>query len=113
MLFADSAPAVTSIEGIFLQYGLIGAVALVLGLYARSAIRATEERSRRLEDDNRRLYQIMFDQMVPALQKANDTIAIAIDLFTEMRRTQEREAAIDEARKLVEAERQRRDGATP
>lgn len=103
---------VTSVEGIFLQYGLIGAVAFVLGLYARSAIRATEDRARRLEDDNRRLYQIMFDQMVPALQKANDTIAIAIDLFTEMKRTQERQIALDEARKLVEEERQRRDGGT-
>lgn len=99
-LFA--AAATTGIEGIFLQYGLIGAVALVLGFYARGAIKATEERARRLEEDNRRLYQIMADQMIPALTRATDTTMEATGVLTEINRREEKQAAVDEARRALE-----------
>lgn len=103
----------TSIEGIFLQYGLIGAVALALGIYARSAIKGTEERARRLEDDNRKLYQIMTDQMIPALTRATDTTMEATEVLTDIQRRDEhekaRQAALEEARRLAGLDRH--DGA--
>lgn len=95
----------TSIEAIFLQYGLIGAVALVLGFYARNAIKGTEARAARLEDDNRRLYGIMTDQMIPALTKATDAVAESTAVMTEIRRRDEINSAVEAARKLREAER--------
>lgn len=89
-----------SIEGIFLQYGLIGAVAFALGLYARSAIKATEDRCRRLEEDNRRLYQIMSDQMVPALTKASAAVVDATAVLAEVKKRGEIDAAVEAARRL-------------
>lgn len=112
-LLADTPGTATSIEGIFLQYGLIGAVALILGFYARSQIRATEARAQRLEEDNRRLYQIMFDQMIPTLTKANDTIGLATEMFAEEKHQREKQAAVEEARRLMAEERKRLDGTTP
>lgn len=89
-----------SVEGIFLQYGLIGAVALVLGFYAQRAIKATEERAKRLEDDNRRLYGIMSDQMIPALTKATGAVSDATAVMTEIRKREEINAAVEAARRV-------------
>lgn len=114
-----------SIEAVFLQYGLIGAVALGLALYSRSAIKSTEERARRLEEENRRLYQIMADQMVPeerakrleednrrlygimadlfvpALTKAAQAVVDATAIMAEIRKRDEIHAAVEAAaRKL-------------
>lgn len=97
-LYAAAASNV-SIEGIFLQYGVIGVVALVLGYYARNAIKATEERAKRLEDDNRRLYQIMADQMIPALTKATGAVLDATAVMTEIRKREEINAAVEAARR--------------
>lgn len=93
----------TSIEGIFLQYGLIGAVALILGFYARNAIKSTEARAQRLEEDNRRLYQIMADQMIPALTKATGAVSDATAVMTEIRKRDEINAAIEAARRARDA----------
>jgi hypothetical protein len=100
-LLAAAANGVGSVEGVFLQYGLIGAVALVLGFYARNAIKATEERARRLEDDNRRLYTIMADQMIPALTKATDAVALATVVMTEIRKREEINAAVEAAKRAA------------
>jgi hypothetical protein len=104
-LLAAATSGATSIEGIFLQYGLIGAIALVLGVYAKRAIDATEQRARRLEDDNRRLYQIMADQMIPALTKATDAVADATAVITEIRRRDEINAAVEAARRARDSAR--------
>ncbi len=98
--FLIAAGIPTSIEGIFLQYGLIGAVALALGIYARSAIKSTEDRAQRLEDDNRRLYGIMAEQMVPALTKATEAVADASTIMSEIRKQAEINAAVEAARRL-------------
>jgi hypothetical protein len=100
LLLAASAGATPSIEGVFLQYGLIGAVALALGLYARSAIKSTEARADRLEEDNRRLYGIMADQFVPALTKAAAALADASAIMSEIRKRDEIHDAVEAARKL-------------
>ena len=100
LLLAAAGAATPSIEGIFLQYGLIGAVALGLGLYARNSIKQTEDRARRLEEDNRRLDGIMADQMVPALTKAASAVADATAIMAAIQKRDEIRAAVEAARKL-------------
>ena len=104
LAFAVAAADTPSIEGIFLQYGLIGAVALILGFFARRAINSTEARADRLEADNRRLYQMMTDQMIPALTKATEAVVDATSIMAELKHQAEIETAI------AEAARRRRNG---
>jgi hypothetical protein len=99
LIFLAAAASPPTVEGIFLQYGLIGAVALVLGIFARRAINSTEARAQRLEDDNRRLYQMMTDQMIPALTKATEAVADATAIMAEIRRQAEIESAVEAARR--------------
>ncbi len=75
-------------------------VILALGFYARNAIKATEARAQRLEEDNRRLYQIMTDSMIPALTKATEAVADATAIMAEIRKQAEINAAVEAARKL-------------
>lgn len=89
-----------TVEGILLSLGLPGVVILGLGIYANSTIKAGRERERRLEDDNRRLYQLMAEQMMPALTKATDAVTGYTVLMTEMRKREEISAAVDAARKV-------------
>lgn len=88
-----------TVEGILLNLGLPGVVILVLGFYARTTIKGGEERARRLEDDNRRLYQLMADQMMPALTKATDAVTDYTLLMSEIRRREEIAAAVEAAQK--------------
>jgi hypothetical protein len=96
---ADGGAPVT-IESVLLNLGLPGVVILVLGIYAHTTIKSTEERSKRLEDDNRRLYQIMTDSMIPAVTKANEAVAEATTIMAEIRKQAEINAAVQAARKL-------------
>jgi hypothetical protein len=96
---AEAASSIPSIEGIFLQYGLIGAIALTLGIYARSTIKSTEARAQRLEDDNRRLYQMMTDQVIPALTKATEAVADATTVIAEIRKQAEINSAVEAAQR--------------
>jgi hypothetical protein len=89
----------TSIEGVFLSYGLIGVVALVLGYFAISTIKDLRERAARLEDDNRRLYTMMADQFVPALTKSVDALETATTIMSEIRKRDEINAAVEAAKK--------------
>lgn len=100
LMLAAAAGATPTIEGIFLQYGLIGAVALALGLYSRSSIKAGQDREKRLEEDNRRLYGIMADQFVPALTKSSTALAEATAIMAEIKKRDEINAAVEAARKV-------------
>jgi hypothetical protein len=104
LLLAAATTGSPSIEGIFLQYGLIGAIALILGIFARRAIASTEARAQRLEEDNRRLYQMMAEQMVPALTKATEAVVDATAIMAEIKHRADIETAI------AEAARRRRSG---
>src|SRR4051812_14433736 len=101
MWLAEGGGTPLTIEGILLNLGLPGVVILALGVYARGTIKEAQERSRRLEDDNRRIYGIMTEQMIPALTKANDTMVEAISIMTEIKAREEKQSAIDEARRLL------------
>ncbi len=89
-----------TLEGILLNLGLPGVVILALGFYARNAIKNTEARADRLEEDNRRLYQMMTESMIPALTKATEAVADATAIMAEIRKQGEIHAAVEAARKL-------------
>jgi hypothetical protein len=89
-----------SIESILLNLGLPGVVILALGIYARTTIKSTGDRANRLEEDNRRLYQIMADQMIPALTKATSAVIDATAVMAEIRKRDEINAAVEAARRL-------------
>lgn len=107
-LLAAAATTTPTVESILLSLGLPGVVILALGIYARGSIKASEERARRLEDDNRRIYQIMTDQMIPALTRATDTTMEATSVIAEMNRHEEKRAAIEEARRIAALEQRDR-----
>jgi hypothetical protein len=98
-LLAETSSTPITIEGVLLNLGLPGVVILALGLYARGTINAERERSKRLEDDNRRLYQIMAEQMVPALTKATSAVIDATAVMGEIKRANEIAAAVEEVRR--------------
>lgn len=99
LLVAAASSPPLSIEGILLSQGLSGVVILGLGLYANATIKAGRERERRLEDDNRRLYQLMAEQFMPALTKATDAVTGYTVLMTEMKKREEISAAVEASRK--------------
>lgn len=96
-----AATSPVTIESILLNLGLPGVVILALGFYARNTIKSTEARAERLEEDNRRLYQIMSDQMIPALTKATDAVGDASIIMAEIRKQAEINAAVEAARKAA------------
>lgn len=105
LILAANTGAVT-VESVLLNLGLPGIVILALGWYARSAIKAGEEREqrlgedkRRLEDDNRRLYQLVADQFMPALTKATSAVTDATILMAEIRKREEINAAVEASRR--------------
>jgi hypothetical protein len=105
-LVAAAASPNLSFEGILLNLGLPGVIIIALGWYARSTINTERERARRLEEDNRRLYNLMGEQFVPALTKSNETINQAIAVMVEIQRAEEKKAAVEEARRLFEGRSQ-------
>lgn len=108
VLAATGSNSALTIEGILLNLGLPGVVIIALAVYAKNKDKIAEERNRRLEDDNRRLYQIMTDQMIPALTKANDTMVNAATLMADIKNREERQAAIEEARRALEEDQRKR-----
>jgi hypothetical protein len=100
LMLAAAGDSTSTIEGVFLSYGLIGVVALVLGYFAVSTIRDLRERAQRLEADNRRLYGIMADQFVPALTKATEAVVKASTIMEEIRKRDEVHAAVEAAKRL-------------
>ncbi len=99
LLAAATGGTPLTIEGVLLGYGPIGAAALALGFYARSTIKSTDERAKRLEDDNRRLYALMAEQFVPALTKSAEAVAKASEIMSDIRKRDEINAAVEAARK--------------
>lgn len=103
-LLIAAADGSVSIESVLLNLGLPGVVILALGMFAWAVIKDYKARLARIEDDNRRLYQIMSDQMIPALTKANSTIVDAVEVLSDIRRREDKQAALEEARRLLEKE---------
>lgn len=82
----------TGIVGVLLQYGAVGAVALTLGLFARTLIKREQERADRLEVDAKearqqyntevsRLNTLIQEKTIPALLTATQAIQASQQLL--------------------------------
>lgn len=90
--------------GVFAQYGILGILCAGLILFARGAYQRERDRADRLEDENRRLHDLMLDRVIPALSSATRAAEETGALLNSIQR--ERELA-----KLTEQQPHRRPGA--
>jgi hypothetical protein len=81
---------VTSMQSVFLQYGAIGAILLVLLWFAAGAIKrerdATDReraRAEKAESEKDDLNKVMRTEVIPVLTKATDAIAKVTDTLAE------------------------------
>lgn len=84
LLAAASDGGELTIEGVLLQLGLPGIVIMALAWYAKRTITEAEARAKRFEDDNRRLYTLIAEQMMPALTKSTSSVDRATALLSDI-----------------------------
>jgi len=68
------------------QYGVLGAFAILLVLFARTAYKRETDRSDRLESENTRLNQSIQEKVIPALVEATTALEQAAQLIHDMER---------------------------
>lgn len=81
--------------GAFAQYGVLGIIAAMLIWFARGAHQRERDRADRMEAENRRLYQLFLDQIVPALTSATKAMEETTGLLRAVQRERERKTRGD------------------
>lgn len=76
---------------VFAQYGVLGVIAVLLIWFAKGAHQRERDRADRLEAENRRLYQLFLDQVVPAMTSATRAAKESAELLRAVQRERERE----------------------
>lgn len=76
---------------IFAQYGVLGAFAVLLVLFARTAYKRETDRSDRLELENSRLHNGIQEKVIPALVEATTALEQAAQLIHDMERDRDRQ----------------------
>lgn len=76
----------TDVVSVFLQYGALGALALVLLLFARGAYKRETERADRAEARLDELHRDMRDKVVPVLTEATRSMADVAVMLRERER---------------------------
>lgn len=74
---------------VLVQYGAIGIMLLILLGFAKFAIRRETDRADRLEEENRRLNNIIMDRVIPGLTSAQQATEQSVALMTSMQRERE------------------------
>jgi hypothetical protein len=75
--------------GAFAQYGILGVLAVMLIWFAKGAHQRERDRADRLEAENRRLYQLFLDQVVPAMTSATRAAVESAELLRAVQRERE------------------------
>lgn len=70
----------------FVQYGVLGAVALFLGVFAYRAWNREKDRADRLENQLAEANQRAIDLLVPALTQTRDALTAANDYLRDLAR---------------------------
>ena len=96
MWAGEAVPAASTLTSVFLQYGAIGAMVVVLALFAWNQIKREREQSRMDRDEVRWLNDLIISTTVPALTKATDTMGTAITLLGALEEQQRIERAVRE-----------------
>lgn len=94
-----SDPVQDSIIGVFLQYGIIGALLLVVGWYARSLIQREQARADRLEAEVNRLNTLVQEKTIPALVTATQAIQQSQSLLQAIQNQREIDEQISRRRR--------------
>jgi Flp pilus assembly protein TadB len=76
-------------ESTFLQYGVLGAVALILGYFAWDTIKRERHRADRLEEQLRSLNETVQSQTMKALNEATKAVADALRAVEALRNRRE------------------------
>lgn len=79
----DSAPS-SGVADSFLQYGVLGAVALVLGWFAWSTIKRERDRADALEARLQALHESVQTQVVPTVTRASEALARVAELLPDL-----------------------------
>lgn len=86
---------------VFAQYGVLGIVTAGLIFFAKGAHQREKDRADRLEEENRRLNNVIQDKVIPALTSATKAAEESANLLTAIQRERDlqREAALLASRK--------------
>lgn len=77
--------------GVLAQYGVLGAFALLLVLFARTSYKRETDRSDRLETENTRLNTSIQEKVIPALVAATAALEQAAQLIHDIERERDRD----------------------
>lgn len=74
---------------VFAQYGILGVIAAMLIWFARGAHQRERDRADRLEEENRRLNNLLLDRVIPALTSATRAAEESAELMSAIQRERE------------------------
>ncbi len=79
---------------VFAQYGVLGVIAAILIWFARGAHQRERDRADRMEQENKRLHELILDRVIPALTSASAAAEDAAELLRAMQRERELTALV-------------------
>jgi len=74
---------------VFAQYGILGIIAAMLIWFAKGAHQRERDRADRLEEENRRLNNLLLDRVIPALMSATRAAEESAELMSAIQRERE------------------------
>jgi hypothetical protein len=100
-VLADGAASGTDMVSFFAQYGPLGVITALLIWFARGAYQRERDKVDRLEEDNRRLNDIILDRVIPVLTAATQAAEQSAEQLRMLQRERERAALIDEQQRTA------------
>lgn len=77
--------------GVFAQYGVLGVIAVLLIWFAKGAHQREQARADRLEEENKRLNDLILERVIPAMTAATSAAQESATLLAAMQRERELE----------------------
>jgi hypothetical protein len=74
---------------VFAQYGVLGVITLLLIVFARGAYQREKDRADQAAAENRQLYSLMLDRVIPAVTSATSAVETSTELLAAMQRERE------------------------
>lgn len=82
--------------GVLAQYGVLGIFAMLLVWFAKGAYQRETTRADRIEEDNKRLNDIIRDRVIPALTSATKAVEQSGELLNAMQRERETQRLLEQ-----------------
>ena len=84
---------------VWAQYGVLGIITGILILFARGAYQRERDRADRLEEDNKRLNELIADRVIPALLSAARAAEESADMLRTLQRERELHTIAEQQRR--------------